>query len=35
MAKGGVSIFVKTNIKFKETDIMHYCNEEDIEFCAV
>jgi hypothetical protein len=35
MTKEGVSIFVKTNLKFKETDIMHYCNEEDVECYAV
>jgi exonuclease III len=35
IAKGGVSIFVKNNLKFKQIDIMHHCNEQDIECCVV
>jgi hypothetical protein len=35
IAKGGVSIFVKKNLKFKQIDIKHHCNEQDIECCVV
>jgi hypothetical protein len=34
MAKGGVSIFVKKNLKFNQLNILHHCNEQDIE-CRV
>jgi exonuclease III len=33
MAKGGVSIFVKKNLKFNRK--LHHCNEKDIECCVV
>jgi hypothetical protein len=29
-----VSIFVKKNVKFKQVDITHHCNEQDIECCV-
>jgi hypothetical protein len=35
MAKGGVSIFVKNNLKFIQLNILHHCNEQDIECCVV
>jgi exonuclease III len=35
MAKGGVSIFVKNNLKFNQLNILHHCNEQDIECCVV
>jgi hypothetical protein len=35
MAKGGVSTFVKRNVKFNQIDIMHHCNEQHIECCSV
>jgi exonuclease III len=35
MAKGGVSIFVKKNIKFNQINVMNHCNEQDIECCVV
>jgi hypothetical protein len=34
MAKGGVSIFVRNNLKFNQLRILHHCNEQDIE-CSV
>jgi hypothetical protein len=35
MEKGGVSIFVKKNLKFNQLSILHHCNEQDIECCVV
>jgi exonuclease III len=35
MAKGGVSIFVKKNLKFNQLKKLHHCNEQDIECCFV
>jgi exonuclease III len=35
MAKGGVSIFIKKNLKFNQINIMNHCNEQDIECCVV
>jgi hypothetical protein len=35
IAKGGVSIFLKNNRKFKQIGITHHCNEQDIECCVV
>jgi hypothetical protein len=35
MAKGEVSIFVKINLKFNQLNILHHCNEQDIEYCVV
>jgi hypothetical protein len=35
MAKAGVSIFVKKNLKFNQLNILHHCNEQDIECCVV
>jgi hypothetical protein len=34
-AKVGVSIFVKNDLKFKQIDIKHQFNEQDIEFYVV
>jgi hypothetical protein len=34
MAKEGMSIFVKKNLKFNQINIMHHCNEKDIECCV-
>jgi hypothetical protein len=34
MAKGGVSISVKKNLKFNQINILHHCNEQDIQ-CSV
>jgi exonuclease III len=35
MAKGGVSTFVKKNLKFNQFKTLHHCNEQDIECCVV
>jgi hypothetical protein len=35
IAKEGVSIFVNKNLKFKQVDITHHCNEQDIECCVM
>jgi exonuclease III len=35
MARGGVSIFVKKNLIFNQLNILHHCNEQDIECCVV
>jgi exonuclease III len=35
MAKGGVSIFVKKNLKFNQLKKLRHCNEQDIECCVV
>jgi hypothetical protein len=35
MAKRGMSIFVKKNLKFNQLNILHHRNEQDIECCVV
>jgi hypothetical protein len=35
LTRGGVSIFVKNNLKFSQIELMQFCKEQDIKCCAV